>query len=104
MKKSNSIVGLLLGLVLLGLLVAIWISRFPSKTWDPRFDEQALLGLTPTAVVQKVGPPSYDPRDHGWKTATEDGPLVLGYFGPAGQTYRVEFRNGQVWHVQRYMK
>jgi hypothetical protein len=77
---------------------------------NPKYDQSKLVGLTSSQVIQRLGPPSYDPRvpfrgttQPAWTSEAADGPLVLGYYQNAG-TCRIEFKNDRVVSVQRYWK
>jgi hypothetical protein len=92
----------LLLLVILELYNGFWMF------WESKYDQQNLLGLTSAQVVQRLGPPSYDPRHplHGqssWRSEDEDGPLALSYYvGWAGCA--IEFKNDHVVSVARGWK
>ena len=75
-----------------------------------RYDQSNLVGLSSAQVIQRFGPPSYDPRvpGHGstqpsWTSEAADGPLVLGYY-QNWATCRIEFENDRVVSVERYWK
>jgi hypothetical protein len=73
--------------------------------WDPKFSDQSLIGLSPDEAIARLGPPSYDPRvESDWESDKSFRPLALGYYGPAGQTYVLEFKNDKLASVRRAMK
>jgi len=105
MNNRNWWIGSVFGFVIFALLFSIWITRFHFwSNWDSRFDDQALIGLSPSQVISNLGNPNYDPRNHGWSAEDRDGPLVLGYFGPNGETYEIEFEKGRVCRIRRSLK
>jgi len=78
---------------------------------NPKFDESRLLGLTRQEVLQRLGPPSYDPMDPKWGATyttrpwneAEDGGYLLAYYqgwAPCGIT----FKNGKVDSVRKSWK
>jgi hypothetical protein len=75
---------------------------------SPTYDQRRLLGLTRGEVVQRLGPPSFDPRaaptytTRPWADA-DDGQDYLGYY--QGQaTCSITFKDGKVDSVQRFWK
>jgi hypothetical protein len=76
----------------------VWIN------WEPKYDLKNLSGLTPDQVVQRLGPPWFDPRaTDGWKSEQENGPLALGYrSGAYGIVIR--FNNNKVVSVDHVVK
>jgi hypothetical protein len=76
----------------------VWIN------WEPKYDLRNLVGLTPAQVVQRLGPPSFDPRvTDGWKSEQEDGPLSLGYTSGV-YSITIRFNNDRVFRVDHYTK
>jgi hypothetical protein len=76
----------------------VWIN------WEPKYDLKNLSGLTPDQVVQRLGPPWFDPRrDEGWKSEKESGLLVLAYrSGTYGIVIR--FNNNKVVSIDHVVK
>jgi hypothetical protein len=95
--------------------ILFWMAAFTPLNgiwvyWLPRYSEKNLLGLTPNQVVERLGPPSYDPRRAlfgstrpGWTNEEQDGPLVLGYYR-GWTTVSIEFKNERVVAVWKSEK
>jgi hypothetical protein len=89
------------------LLALYWVASFSPLNgiwmfWEAKYDEKNLLGLTSAQVIQRLGPPSYDPRtiifgstQPSWTDEKDDGPLVLGYYS-GWATCAIKFQNDRV--------
>lgn len=75
---------------------------------SPKYDQSRLLGLTRDEVLQRLGPPSFDPKSapmyttRPWDDA-EDGPYYLGYY-QGWATCSITFKDGKVDSVKRFWK
>jgi hypothetical protein len=58
---------------------------------NPKYDEKNLLGLTSSQVIQKLGPPSYDSREH--PIPSEQMWFAYEY---AGVSRTIQFKNDKV--------
>ena len=72
---------------------------------NPKFDEKRLLGLTRSEVLQRLGPPSFDPQAASTRpwNETEDAQDYLGYY-QSWATCAISFKNGKVDSVRRFWK
>jgi hypothetical protein len=72
---------------------------------SPKYGQNKLLGLTRAEVIQRLGPPSYDPQaatTRPWNEV-EDGPDYLGYY-QNWATWSITFKDGKVDSVKRFWK
>jgi hypothetical protein len=100
---KRGVVGTLLFAVAGYVVWWVWAGAQP----DPKFGIDNLRGLTPDQVIQRLGPPTSDPRRPefgGWTPSLEpkDGPLVFIYDenrGWAGWGHGIVFDNGKVSKV-----
>jgi hypothetical protein len=89
------------------LIIGFW--AYCGVRWNPKFDINALRGLTPNQVVSQLGTPNYDLRNAGWKPADEQTGDLLKLFyddrgGWLGQEYEIIFSQNKVIEVKKATK
>jgi hypothetical protein len=72
---------------------------------NPKYNESKLLGLTRAEVLQRLGPPSFDPQSSATRPWSEagDGAYYLGYYQNRA-TCSITFKDGKVNSVRRFWK
>ena len=105
MRPRTLLTTLLIFLAAAALFGGCYLHQGGLMMLSPKYDESRLLGLSRAEVVQRLGPPSYDPQTlatRPWHEA-EDGPYYLGYY-QKGATCSITFKDGKVASVRRYWK
>lgn len=104
-KLLKQLIGVFLCMALFG---GCYLQHGGWMMLSTKYDESYLIGLAPKEVMQRLGPPSFDPQATPMYTTRpwndiEDGPYYLGY-AQGWARCTITFKNGKVDSVRRTWK